>query len=105
MDGRNIWLQPFFDVFDEPQLCITVQSPRTIQGELAEPEYTQLELELWPKSEREQLVRNEAALRRRLEEIRGEIEQETARSAARYANPKARLFPVAVTFLVPERYV
>jgi hypothetical protein len=78
---------------------------RTIQGELAEPDYTQLELELWPKSEREQWVRNEAALRRRLEEIPGEIEQETARSAARYANPKARLFPVAVTFLVPERYV
>jgi hypothetical protein len=77
---------------------------RAIERELAEPDYVQLELELWPKPERDQLVRNEAALRRRLDEIPGEIEQETARIQARFADPQVRLFPVAVTFLGPEKF-
>ena len=72
---------------------------RAIETELTEPEYEQLAL--WPKAEREQLVRNETALHRRLTEIPGEIAQETALIAQRYANPQARLFPVAVTFLLP----
>ena len=33
-----------------------------------------------------------------------EIEEETHTIADHYANPKPRMFPVAVTFLVPERY-
>ena len=53
--------------------------------------------------EREQLHRNADALRHRLEQIPAEIEQETALIRARFANPEQRLFPVAVTFLVPER--
>jgi hypothetical protein len=43
------------------------------------------------------------ALRHRLEQIPAEIEQETALVRSRFADPEARLFPVAVTFLVPER--
>jgi hypothetical protein len=42
-------------------------------------------------------------MRARLKEIPAEIERETAAIQARYANPQARLFPVAVTFLVPEK--
>jgi len=42
-------------------------------------------------------------LRHRLEQIPAEIEQETELIRARFAEPQARLFPVAVTFLVPER--
>lgn len=73
----------------------------TIAAELAEPEYMQLELFAPP--EREQYDRNVAALRHRLEQIPAEIEQETALIRARFADPEARLFPVAVTFLVPEK--
>jgi hypothetical protein len=76
---------------------------RTIAAELTEPEPVQLSL--WSPAERDQLVRNEAALRRRLEQIPAEIEQEMALIQARYANPQARLFPVAVTFLVPDKLV
>jgi hypothetical protein len=74
---------------------------RSISAELHEPEYKQMELSLWPQSERTQFQLNQAALRKRLEEIPGEIEAETARVQARYQAPQARLFPVAVTFLVP----
>ncbi|MFZ4659649.1 MAG: DISARM system SNF2-like helicase DrmD [Caldilineaceae bacterium] len=76
---------------------------RSITAELAEPE--PIQLSLWSPDERDQLVRNETALRRRLEQIPGEIEQEMALIQARYANPQARLFPVAVTFLVPDAMV
>jgi hypothetical protein len=76
---------------------------RTIEAELTEPEY--LQLELFARPEREQYDRNITALRHRLEQIPAEIEQETALIRVRFADPAARLFPVAVTFLVPERLV
>ena len=52
--------------------------------------------------ESEQYERDLDALRRRLDEIPEEIEREVAHVAARYADPSRRLFPVAVTFVVPE---
>jgi hypothetical protein len=55
--------------------------------------------------EREQRERDLNALRRRLEEIPREIEEETEHLRARYRNPSARLFPVAITYLVPQRAV
>ena len=39
----------------------------------------------------------------RLGEIPGEIEKETEAIRARFADPQPRMFPVAVTFLVPGR--
>jgi hypothetical protein len=36
-------------------------------------------------------------------QIPNEIAQETATIRARFANPQPRLFPVAVTYLVPEK--
>jgi hypothetical protein len=74
---------------------------RTISAELAEPEPVQLSL--WSPAERDQLVRNEAALRRRLEQIPAEIEEEMRLIRTRYADPHPRLFPVAVAFLIPDR--
>lgn len=47
---------------------------------------------------------NAASLRARAAQIPGEIEAETAGIQAHYAEPHPRLFPVAVTFLVPEKY-
>jgi hypothetical protein len=46
-----------------------------------------------------------SALEARLAQIPGETEQEAALIRARYTNPRPRLFPAAVTFLVPERSV
>lgn len=80
---------------------VLTELARTIGAELAEP--APIQLSLWSPAERDQLVRNEASLRRRLEQIPAEIEQEMALIHARYANPQARLFPVAVAFLVPDK--
>ncbi len=53
-------------------------------------------------AEQEQFERNVDALKRRLEEIPGEIKKETEAIRARFADPQPRMFPVAVTFLVPR---
>ncbi len=74
---------------------------QTIEAELDEPQAVQLEL--FNPPELDQLQRNVHALRARLAQIPGEIEAEKAAIAARYADPQPRMFPVAVTFLVPER--
>jgi hypothetical protein len=78
---------------------------RLIAGKIAEPGPQQLTFgfEGWTDPEREQLERNMDALRARLREIPAEIERETAAAAARFSNLQPRLFPVAVTFLVPRR--
>jgi len=73
-----------------------------IERELADPDYQQLEL--WNASERDQYNRNVAALRLRLKQIPDELEKEIESVNKRYADPQPRLFPVAVTFLVPEKY-
>ena len=44
-----------------------------------------------------------AFLRDRVKQIPGENELETAAIRARFADPQARMFPVAVTFMVPHR--
>jgi hypothetical protein len=73
-----------------------------IENELAAPAY--LQLELWSDAERTQLTRNTQALRARLDQIPGEIEAEQVAIRARFADPQPRMFPVAVTFLVPNRF-
>jgi hypothetical protein len=76
---------------------------RAIREELAQLPPPQLDL--WPVDEREQRDRDHNALRRRLNEIPGEIERETEHLRSRFRNPSARLFPVAITYLVPQRAV
>jgi SNF2 family DNA or RNA helicase len=73
-----------------------------IERELADPQYQQLEL--WNTSERDQYNRNVQALRLRLKQIPEELEKEIESVHKRYADPQPRLFPVAVTFLIPEKY-
>lgn len=106
-DERVVGLQKFLsDRAAKEKADITAileELARTISAELTEPEYQQLELELFGPVEREQYDRNVAALRHRLAQIPAEIEQEKGMIEARFANPQARLFPVAVTFLVPEK--
>jgi ERCC4-related helicase len=76
---------------------------RTIEGKLNEPELSQMVFEGWTEPERDQLEHNINALRNRLREIPGEIKRETESIRARFADPQPRMFPVAVTLLVPER--
>lgn len=61
-----------------------------------------LQLELWSDAESDQLKRNREALRRRLNEIPGDIERETNAILERFLSPSPRLFPAAITFLVPS---
>jgi hypothetical protein len=81
--------------------AILTELKRAIEEELGQPGPVQLTL--FDDPERDQFERNKLAIQGRLKEIPGEIERETEAVRARYANPQPRMFPVAVTFLVPER--
>ena len=59
------------------------------------------QMELWTNDEKSQRERDEQGLRRRLQEIPGEMQQEAAHLRARFRDPSPRLFPIAVTYLVP----
>ena len=74
---------------------------KTIEAELDDRQYVRPLL--FDNPERDQFERNKNAMRARAKEIPGEIERETEAIKARFANPQARMFPVAVTFLVPEK--
>jgi superfamily II DNA or RNA helicase len=83
--------------------AILTELQATIQAELSAPEVAQLELELFSNTEREQWERNLNSLHMRLTQIPDEIALETKAIRDRFADPAPRLFPVAVTYLVPER--
>lgn len=74
---------------------------RSIRRELNAPEAAQLALPGFSLNEREQYERDLNALRARLDRIPQEIETEQQCVITRYADLQPRLFPVAVTFLVP----
>jgi hypothetical protein len=81
---------------------VLTELARSIRSELTRAEEP-LQLDLWSDAERDQRDRDTANLRARLDGIPDEIAREEANIRRRYADPVPRLFPVAVTFLVPER--
>ncbi len=81
--------------------AILLELKRAIDSELNEPEYQQLAL--FDDTEKDQFERNKDFLRDRSKAIPNEIKRETAAIMSRYAEPQPRMFPVAVTFLVPEK--
>jgi len=83
--------------------AILSELERAIRAQLDDPDYQQGFLPGLAPIEQEQFERNVDALRRRLGEIPGEIKNETEAIQARFADPQPRMFPVAVTFLVPAR--
>jgi ERCC4-related helicase len=82
---------------------ILTELQKSILNELEEPQVEQLTLFSTP--EREQFERNMNSLKARAEQIPREIEQETSLIRKRFENPTARLFPLAVTFLIPQKLI
>jgi hypothetical protein len=60
------------------------------------------QLDLFDREEQDQFERDRMSLQRRYDEIPTDIERECAAVAARYAAPTPRMFPVAVSWLVPR---
>ncbi|MBD2463404.1 DEAD/DEAH box helicase [Oscillatoria sp. FACHB-1407] len=83
--------------------AILTELQKSILKELEEPQVKQLEF--FTNPEREQLERNINSLKARAEQIPREIEQETSLIRKRFENPSARLFPLAVTFLIPQKLI
>ena len=89
--------------------AVLTELARTIEAEMENPEYRALgdqgyrQLQLFSDTESDQWERNHDALRARLHAIPAEVERETTAIRARYDSPKPRMFPVAVSLLVPER--
>jgi hypothetical protein len=77
---------------------------QSIETELTEAKQPE-QLSLFSDTELDQYDRNRSSLAARLDQIPSEIEQETAAIRARFANPTARLFPLAITFLVPKKLI
>lgn len=82
--------------------AVLMELKRSIEASFNEEEIAQLELELFTNTEREQFELNRNSLRDRLAQIPQEIEREKAAIESRFAEPQLRLFPVAVSYLVPE---
>jgi SNF2 family DNA or RNA helicase len=81
--------------------AVLTELRQSILNELDEPEFKQLEL--FNTAEKEQFERNVNSLKVRVEQIPAEIEREVAAIQARFANPTPRLFPLAVTYLIPQK--
>ena len=107
MRERTSGLQKFLAERAEKEMnditTILTELRTTILAELHQPDVVQLQLASFNTSEKEQFERNMSALTERVEQIDSEIEQERAHIRKRFADPQSRLFPVAVTYLVPER--
>ena len=84
--------------------AIMTELRQSILNELTEADQPQ-QLSLFSSAERDQYDRNRSSLQARLDQIPQEIEQETALIRARFASPTARLFPLAITYLVPRKMI
>lgn len=79
--------------------AVLTELQRAIEAEL----HTDLrpQMELWSDEEQAQRERDLQGLQRRLREIPGEMQREAEHLRARFRDPSPRLFPIAVTYLVP----
>ncbi len=85
---------------------VMTELKRAIQGELDRKDGPQMLLDLGGDEPGKRQRENDlAALRRRIKEIPEEIQRESDHIRSRFANPSARLFPVAVTWLIPRKAV
>ena len=106
-EDRTKNLQTFLDERADKEAAhlesILTELEKSIRAELdAEPPD---QLELFDQFEKQQRESDLHSLRLRLQQLPAEREREVAHLRARYRSPRARLFPVAITFLVPPRAV
>lgn len=106
-DERTKNLQTFLDERADKEAAhldaILTELEKSIRAEL-EAEAPQ-QLELFDQFEKQQRESDLHSLRLRLQQLPAEREREVAHLRARYRNPQARLFPVAITFLVPKKAI
>jgi SNF2 family DNA or RNA helicase len=102
MDGVQKLLDERADTESKNMEAILNELAQAIKNELDEPEAIQLEM--FTTDEKDQLNRNMDVLHRRLQEIPNEIKAEQEQIRKRFADPQPRMFPVAVTFLIPEKF-
>lgn len=106
MVERTKNLQKFLDDRAEREVAnftaVMGELERSIRETLADKDDAQMQFD-WTVEEKQQRERDLGGLRARLAEIPSELKQETEHLRARYRDPQPRLFPVAVTFLVPHR--
>lgn len=81
--------------------AIFAELERTIRTELDDPHQMEL-FATYTEMERQQARRNHDFLRDRLRQIPFDQQREIETIRARFTDPEPRLFPIAVTFLVPE---
>jgi ERCC4-related helicase len=81
--------------------AVLTELAAAIRGELHSPEILQMSL-FTDEEDRAQAERDRNALEHRLDQIPGELEREIAAIRMRYERTEPRLFPVAVTWLVPR---
>jgi hypothetical protein len=85
---------------------VMTELQRAIQAELDRKDGPQMVLDLGGDEPGKRQRENDlAALRRRIKEIPEEIQRESNHIRSRFSNPSARLFPVAVTWLIPRKAV
>jgi hypothetical protein len=101
VDGLQKRLAERADKEAEDIESILTELKKSIEAELKDPTYIQPML--FDDPEREHFERNKDAMRARVREIPEEIIREAAAIRKRFADPQARMFPVAVMFLVPEK--
>ncbi|MGG1940442.1 DISARM system SNF2-like helicase DrmD [Paenibacillus polymyxa] len=83
-------------------LTVLEDLEKSIKKELKDQGPEQIEMQLWPEDQRNQLRRDIDALKERLDRIPNEKKSEKLAIEKRYENLVDLTFPVAVIFLVPE---
>jgi flagellar motility protein MotE (MotC chaperone) len=108
MAERTKSLQKFLDDRCEREVAnitaVMQELERSIRETLAAKDDHQMQFE-WTSEEKSQRERDIGRLNHRLKELPGELAREIEHLRRRYRDPQPRLFPVAVTFLVPPRAV
>jgi hypothetical protein len=108
VNDRTRNLQSFLEERSEKEVAnlraVMGELERSIRAAIDEKDDVQLQFE-WNEAEKQQRERDIQSLRGRLMQIPAELARETEHLRNRYRDPKPRLFPIAVTFLVPHRAV
>jgi hypothetical protein len=108
MTERTKNLQNFLDERSEREVgnitAVIQELERSIRETLDAKDDKQMQFD-WTTEEKSQRERDIGSLNSRLKELPAELAREIDHLRDRYRDPQPRLFPVAVTFLVPPRAV